>query len=188
MLYHQQRGIQIESSFSIFFLLRHFFLGQFLPIVFDYGSFNLAAPQLLEIIAKNLGHLVLLAFYLAVFVILARKKFAQKKVKISEETFLEATLASILLFLAFQRVLSPQFFIWLIPILSIFLAKNRSLFTLLSAGAIFFLTFVIFSINYLALLNHEPILLTAVFLRNLALLAFASHLTWKFLIKLQRND
>jgi hypothetical protein len=188
LFYHQQRGIQIESSFAMFFFFSHFLSKELLPIVFNYKSFNLESPQLLDTIAKSFGHLALFGFYLAVFWILARKKIAKEKVKISEEIFLEATLISMLLFLAFQRVLSPQFFIWLIPILSIFLVKNPSLCALLASSSIFFLTFVIFSINYPALLNQEPILLSSVILRNLILIAFSCVLTWKFLKKLQKND
>ena len=188
MLFHQERGIQIESSFAALLIVKSFLLNQPLEVIFSYGSVGLKGEIFIEKIAKFLGFFLLLLFYASVFFIFLEKKIRNKKFNISEEIFLESTLISILLFVAFQRVLSTQFFIWLIPILAIFLAKNRSPKLLVIFSFLFLLTFLIFS-YYPSLFNQEPILLTMICVRNIVLMILTCCLTSNFLSKLRhKND
>lgn len=180
MMVHAKRGIQIESSYASLILFINLLLNHISPISNSYGSWNIAVSTSLDLVAKFLGNLLLLLFYGALFFTLNRKN----KVEISEESFLDATLISILLFLAFQRVLSTQFFIWLMPIAAIWLAKKSSLKFLLIFSFLFFATFAIFSIDYLAMVNGEPTLVTILFLRNLLLIAVTAFLIKDFFKKL----
>lgn len=184
MLFHEQRGIQIESSYGSILMFQNLLLHKISPITNGYGSWNIAGNSCYEFIAKNLGIAILLLFYSALFFTLLKKKNSGKKIKISEKNFLDVTLVTILLVLAFQRVLSTQFFIWLIPILAIWLAQNRSIKFLLIFGFLFLTTFFIFSIDYFALVNEEPILVTILFLRNFILVLTASFLAINFFKKL----
>ncbi len=174
MLFHERRGIQIESIFGSFFMFKNMLIEEKFLITTSFGSSNINASHQVEMIAKFLGHFALLCFYISLF-------FFFRKKKISEENFLDATLITILLFLSLQRVLSPQFFIWLIPIGAIWLAKNRSAGFLFVFLFLFFSTWAIFSIDYYALTNQEPILITTLFLRNLTLIILTIFLIKKFL-------
>lgn len=181
MLFHEQRGVQIESSYGSILMFRNLLFHKISPITNSYGGWNIASGIYYEFIAKNLGIAILLLFYAALFFTLLKKKNLGKKIKISERNFLDVTLITILLFLAFQRVLSTQFFIWLIPILAIWLAQNRSVKFLLIFGFLFLTTFFIFSVDYFALVNEEPILVTMLFLRNFLLVITTCLLATNFL-------
>ena len=174
MLFHQERAIQVESSLSSFLLFLNMITGKLSFIEPSYGSYQIRTSHLVETIAKFFGHFVLLSFYIALFF-----KFKKKQI-ISEQNFLDVTLITILLFLSFQRVLSPQFFIWLIPIAAIWLTQNFSRKLMLIFLFLFFSTWAIFSIDYYALINQEPILVTTLFLRNLVLIGLTIFLVWKF--------
>jgi hypothetical protein len=188
MLYHQERGIQIESSYASIILLINMLMNKISLIYNGYGSWNIKESPFMEIIVKNFGHLVMIGFWTALFFVLLYKKLNHEKIKISEENFLEATLLTILLFLAFQPVLSMQFFIWLIPVSAIWLTKNRSIKFLLIFAFIFFASFAIFSLDYFALINEAPILVTILALRNIALIAFTGFLLVRFFNKIYSNN
>lgn len=173
---HRIRGIHIESSIGSFLLFKDLLLNKAAPI-YNICSWDVHAPRLLELVAKNLGMLVLLGFYGTLFLL-------RRRIRVSEELFLDAVLIVILLLLSFQAVLSPQFFIWLIPLASIWLSKKRSVKYLLVFCFLFFATFFIFSINYVALVNQAPILVATLFLRNLVMVITTLVLTWNFFKKL----
>ncbi len=182
MLYHEERAIQVESLYGSILLFKNLLLGKISPISNAFGAWNVAGNFYFELFAKTFGIIILLSFYLAIFVILLRKKIALKKIEILDANFLDVTLITILLTLTFQKVLSPQFFIWLMPVAAIWLAKNRSYKFLAAFSFIFFATFFIFSINYFALvLSESPILIIMLFLRNITLLALTYLISSKFL-------
>lgn len=188
MLFHEKRGVQIESIFSSVLLFKNLLLQQVSPIIFNYGSVNIEVSDSFLIFAKFFGNFVLLSFYAAIFFVLFFKKNRGEKIKFSEENFLEATLVIILLCLSFQRVLSPQFFVWLIPASTIWLAKNPSVKFLLIFCFLFLATFAVFSINYGSLINEEPFLVTILLLRNLVLIGFTLFLGKRFFKNLAKND
>ena len=188
MLFHQERGIQIESSYSSILLLKNLLkIGTNSEVYNSFGAFNIAGNVFFETFAKVFGSLVFLGFWGVLFAIFLNKKITKKVINFSEAQFLELTLITILLFISFQRVLSLQFFVWLIPVLAIWLAKNRSIKFLIVFCFLFFCSFFIFSINYYALINQAPIMVATIFMRNLVLVIFTSWLAINFLKKLQ-ND
>jgi len=187
MMRHQERGIQIESTIGSFLLFKRMIFNQPSAIGNAYGSWDIDANLHLESATKSCGILILLGFYSAIFFTLLNKKNRAKKPHISEENFLEATLITILLTLAFQRVLSPQFFIWLAPIAAIWLTKNRSIKNLIAFSFLFLATFFIFSIDYFSLLNQEPITISVLFLRNIILIVLTCVITKNFFKKLSAN-
>lgn len=182
MLFHQKRGIHMESIFGSILLLKNIVIGKISIIYQDYGSFDIKASEALTVFTKFFGHLVLIIFYAALFF-----KFHRRK-KIHEEDFLDVSMITILLFLSFQRVLSPQFFIWLIPIISIWLTKNRSLPLLLIFIFIFLCTWATFSISPMSLINQEPILIAITCLRNFILAGLTIFLLKKFFNNERKNS
>jgi len=184
ILFHQERGIQIESGYSSILLMINLLTKKISLITYNYGGFNIECDSYLEFIARFLGFLILFLFYAALFFVLIYQSANQQKIKIFDEIFLESSLIIILIFLSFQRVLSPQFFIWLIPLASIWLTKNRSVFNALIFIFLFFTTFCIFSISYSSLINQAPIMIWILFLRNILLIYFTCFFIRNFFKKL----
>ena len=187
MLLHDQRGVQVESTYSSFLMMFDLLSNQKSNIILIYTGYDILVNPYFGKILKHLGNIILLSFFCGLFLKLLQKKRINGEVKISEENFLDITLITILLFLSFQRVLSAQFFIWLIPIASIWLAKNRSILFLLAFSFLFLATFFIFSIDYYSLICQVPILVITLFLRNLCLLIVTSLITLKFFTNDLRN-
>lgn len=189
LLIHQQRGIQIESFYASLIMFFNLLSGKVSTVFHDYGSWNIRANFYFEILAKNLGNFLLISFYLVLFFLLLQKK-NHRKIEISEENFLDITLITILLTLSFQRVLSTQFFIWLIPISTIWLAKNRSVFFLAAFSFLFLSTFFIFSLHsaenyflssgYLMLVNQDPLMILILVARNFLLFVITIMIGKKF--------
>lgn len=184
---HARRGIQIESIYGSFLMFKNLLLNKVSTIANNFGSWNIEASSGLEIFLKFFGSLLLLFFYGALFFIFARKKIRQEKIIISDSMFLEATLISILLFITFQRVFSPQYLIWFIPLSAIWLTKNREAKFLAIFSFLFCATAVIFA-SYFSLINEVPFLVILLFCRNFVLLLFTIFLIKKFFNNLLKND
>ena len=183
MAFHGKRGIQLESSYASLLLLKNLLLGNNDSPVYYHYSWNILGNSIVEFIAKIFGSVVFLIFYAALFF-----TFLRKKIAFSNSNFLEATFVTLLLFLSFQRVLSTQFFIWIIPIASIWLAKNRSLKSLLVFLLLYLCTFFIFSINYMALTRELPLLVLILALRNFILVGFTCFITVNFFKNLNEQN
>lgn len=136
--YHHHRGIQIESTWAtIEFLIQHF-KGAPLALEYNYGAQHL----------KNVSPwLVILANYSVIFVLgILFLKYLFFKADLSQ-----ILLTSLIVFVTFGKVLSPQFFIWFIPLIFFFVDSEIelaffSMICLLSAPIIF---------NYGDLINQK---------------------------------
>jgi len=163
LLYHTKRGIQIESIYGSSALFFNFLTNKISQIEFNYGSFNIVTNKYLEVLAKYLGFVILASFYLFLFI-------STLKNRINRSDFLEISLLIFLIFISFQRVLSPQFLIWIIPLFSVYLSINKSNFNFIIVCLIYLITAIIFYPNYHSLTNQEPILINLLFIRNLLLI------------------
>jgi hypothetical protein len=180
MMIHAQRGIQVESTYSSFLMFNNLLHNEHSSIYNEFSHNIKVGGFYAEMIIKFLVIFILLLFYAALLWILFNKNKLGRRIIISENYFLEATLITILLILSFQKVLSTQFFVWLAPIAAIWLAKNHSWKLLAIFSFIFLTTSFIFS-NYLALIKDEPIFVIALFLRNILLIFVTCFLTHRFL-------
>jgi hypothetical protein len=181
MMVHAKRGIQVESTYSSFLMFNNLLHNEHSSLYHDFGSWNIEGGFYLKIIAKFLGNFALLFFYAALFWILFNKNKLERKIIISENHFLDATLITILLLLSFQKVLSMQFLVWLAPIAAIWLAKNHSWKFLAIFSFIFLASSFIFSVRYFNLIEEKPIFVIALFLRNILLVIITCFLTHRFL-------
>jgi len=176
LLQHGERGIQIESVWATPLFLKYLFSSsKNLNIVTIYGAQHIhesSVSSLYIFVSKYLGFFCLLLFYLFYFYFYRRLTQKNPRYKI-EPDFYFLTLFTILIFiLASQRVLSPQFFIWVIP--------GFCLFIVLSSKRIFysFLTLIIYTLTFIGFDNYweffylkTPYIIVVLF-RNVFLIIF----------------
>jgi len=171
---HQQRGIQIESVWATPFMLSH------ASITTNYGAQHLVdntVPALYLMLSKYLGWLALGA--LGLFTLTRAPK------KPSQRLLLLTPLMVLIVFLCTQRVLSPQFFIWLIPFLSLACAEFKSPALWGLSFGVYTLTYIGFDIGYWEFVKLSPFFVNAVALRNLLLVALTVWIVRRWIFTLR---
>jgi hypothetical protein len=105
-----RRPLQVESFGGAFLLVLHR-LGAYVPhVVSTYGSQNLSGG--VATVLGPLTTLVAVAAIVAVWLMFARGPR-------DDRALLVASAAAVLAFVAFGKVLSPQYLIWLVPLLAV---------------------------------------------------------------------
>jgi len=116
------RPLQIESLGSSFLLAAHQIADVGLKVESTHGSQNLAGSGADAI--GDVQSVLVIAALLFVWISFARR--------IDEERLLRGSAAAITAFMAFGKVLSPQFLIWLVPLVPLVRGRRG-----LAAGALF---------------------------------------------------
>jgi hypothetical protein len=163
------RPLQIESLGSAVLLAAHHLFGLGLRVDFSHGSQNLGG-SLPDAVGAAESALVL-AGLAALWIWFARRPR-------DTETLVRASAAAVCLFVAFGKVLSPQYMIWLIPLVPLVRGKRG-----LAAGALFALALVLtqlwFPDRYWSLVygfgGYESALVLA---RDAVLVALVGVLLW----------
>lgn len=164
--YFLHRPVQVESTSSTFLWLTTTF-GFPIKIVSSYGSLNI--DSVLDGLVSAVGDVALVLGFVAILFLQWRKKF----------DLTQASIAILLVFIATGKVFSPQYLIWVMPLL----AYNGALdgFWLLCWGTLSFLTTYIYAYLYtrapsVLLIPYVPGFVQTVALRDacfvLATLAF----------------
>lgn len=172
--YHAERGIQIESLYAL--LPWWMFLGQTQAVcIYEaHGCINISihANQWILFLSKILP----LAFFAGVYAALFRqRKYFDAKI------LFQASFLLVLCFLLSFKVFSPQFLIWLIPLVFLNPFGERKVF-LFAWFLILIATQVIYPHCYSELSeNTKPWIILLLSLRNLLLLgiALAVLVSWK---------
>jgi len=156
--YHEKRGLEIESLPAGVLMASHFLYGLPARIAFDYGAFNLQAPGVARWIAA-LPWLFLLAYAALVTAayVAFRKEFATGR-SIRAETLAVGLVGALVAFMATNKVLSPQYVIWLMPFVPFAGVRLRRVLCVVCV-----LTTLIFPFAFGSLLAMNP---TAVCLLN----------------------
>ncbi len=163
--YHALRGIQVESIYSSFLLAADKLGLISINTGFGYGSWNVLGPSadvLSKVSTVILGILLVLAYCL---IYLRTKKGNPRILQLSAFSML-----AILIVICSSKILSPQYMIWLIPLIPLFSERTwlSVLIAFLIAGA---LTYYLFPWNYinLTLMNNPEV--AVLFFRNCLLIA-----------------
>jgi uncharacterized membrane protein len=168
IIFHAQRGIQIESTYSAFLLAAGESGLIQVDLVFNFGSWNLSGP-----LADTLARL---STYLTVIFLLIIYWYIYRQMKPGKSQFTRIGIYSILVLTAIlitSKVLSPQYLIWIIPLFPLVLNRWRYtiLLTFLFTGG---LTYFIFPVRYLAFLNLDPQLIAILLIRDILIILLAA--------------
>lgn len=162
-LFHSQRGIQLESLYASGALLWRMLTDYPVQILFSSGSANLLFPHSVSMIKLStyLSLLTFAAIYLRFFWLGRTQQEEENRKRLLVNTSVLLILAFIITF----KVFSPQFLIWLFPI--IFLVEGRGklliLFSFICACA---LSQLIYPLMYSSLIHFSPPTVYALLLRN----------------------
>jgi hypothetical protein len=162
------RPLQIESAGASLWLAAHQVLGLHLKWFFSHGSDNLYGhpPTMAASVMTVVQWLV---------IVLAWTTFALGRA--TRERLVLTSAAAVCAFLFLGRVLSPQYLIWLVPLVMI--APGRRGFAAVGLLAVaMMLTQVWFPQHFLQLKEFQPLQSWAVVARNAVLLALLGTLAW----------
>jgi hypothetical protein len=162
------RPLQIESAGASLWLAAHQILGLHLKLFFSHGSDNLyghpptTAASVMTIVQWMVIVLVWVTFALG---------------RATRERLVLSSAAAVCAFLFLGRVLSPQYLIWLVPLVMI--APGRRGFVAVGLLALsMVLTQVWFPQHFLELKEFKPLQSWAVVARNTVLLVLLGTLAW----------
>jgi hypothetical protein len=181
LTYHQARGIEIESTWASIALLRYL-AGTPLTVEGRFGAQHISGEAVdgLVLWTAPVGILALLVVY---GVVITAWRRAQRRGGLEPDDLFLGAAAVLLTFLATARVLSPQFFLWLAPIVPFCgLGPGRSnarrVLVLLFAACVG-LTAVLFSVLFVPLVRFDPTAVYALVARNVLLLATLAVALWE---------
>ena len=164
-VYHAERPLQIESSWAMP-LLYVSYLGYGLHTFLSYGSHNLFTP-LANLLAALSGPVTLLFLVLCYWTF--ARRFTRRDIDQGdghfEDQLVRYAAAVIVVFIAGGKVLSPQFLIWLLPLIPLVYDPDRR-YILTLFGAILVTTQLEFPFYYGELLALNPLVVTLVAVRN----------------------
>ncbi len=170
--YHLERPLQIESALGTPMLFLRLIGVARAGYVWAYGSQALVAHGV-GVAALISGPLTVVAV-LVVYALIWRRR---RRLRATPVDVSLALLALLLALMLFSKVLSPQYFIWIVPALVLVAARDRLLAVL--GGLTLLLTQIEFPGLYWPLLSMWPPSVIAVVLRNVALLVFMVASVWR---------
>lgn len=147
--YHEKRGIQIESLYANMLMVAHVFG---VPATFqaNYGSWNIISPEISEF--NTISLLITLSVQ---FIIIIYAWYSMEETNL-HEALPRMILLSLLGFIITNKVLSPQYLIWILPFAVLVVPKmnvSKRIWPLLALT--FILTTLIYPCMYAGILNFE---------------------------------
>ncbi len=183
--YHAERGLQIESTYASVLLL-----GNTLGLTGGEIRFDHAAWHMDTSLGDSLADasLPIMAIILTmVYAIYAMQKQVETE-RSAHSRLISYSLLAILAFMVTSKVLSPQYIIWIYPLIPLITGQWRIVYWVLFIliGA---MTYYIYPDHYGELLVREPRLIYILTMRNILLIVLAFILIeWKHLFKNKKDQ
>jgi len=164
--YHQLRGLQLESLPAGAIVLAHVLGMTPARIEFNYGALQVVSP-----LAGAVLSWILVIFVVLFCAVLANclARFREEQAadgRVTSESLIAYSVAALLVFIVTNKVFSPQYVIWLLPLAPLLRLRQAS-----ALLAICVLTIVQFPFNYDHLLDMELLPVLLLNLRNLLVVA-----------------
>ena len=170
--YHLERPLQIESVLGTPQLLGQLLGADWAKWAWSHGSHSLIAPGV-GLAADMSGGLTLLAVAAVYLFVWLRRR----RLRAAPADQALVVLALLLALMTFGKVLSPQYFIWILPAWALVAARDRWIAVL--GGLTLALTQAEFPALYWNLLDMQPAPLAIVVTRNTLLLATFALTLWR---------
>lgn len=176
-----ERSIQIESSWASGLLLWKLINPSFdLKLLHKWGAQHIdpvSIPELVDFLARYLTWGFWLAGFAFLFANMKRlRAFSEKQLGVFHIYLLTAI---VLGFVATQRVLSPQYFIWTMAPLALIAVHARSKVFAILVVALYTLTYFGFDVLYYSLINLNALGIEVVAARNAVALVTWAWLLWE---------
>ena len=180
---HLARGIQVESTWATPLIVGHLIQhpGESFAVS-NFGAQHIDEQKVPSwyVMSSKIGGIVILGLFFIYLFFHLVPKLQKNKTPLTSPTLAGLVwLIIFCLFLATQRVLSPQFFIWLMIPISFLLAfdfdRSLAVLAVLNYG----LTYLGFDVGYWKFVEGHPLFVSIVALRNLSLLALTAYALWK---------
>lgn len=175
--YHAQRGIQIESTYSSILLLGSKLGWLVVEPGFGFGSWNLVGP-----VADTLARISVILLPVS---LLATYWLIYRRMRLSLNPGNEILNYSLLIgtmLLATSKVLSPQYIIWLCPLIPLFSGRLKhalwAVFVVVGA-----LTYYIFPLHYTELIDLNSGMIASLLARNVLVMAMVSLLVVSLILR-----
>lgn len=165
--YHAARGIQLESLYSSLLLIGNKMGITAVKLDFSAGSWN--------VVGQGSQFMANLSTYLIIAGLLVVYGFIYSRIKPGKSQFSRIgaySLLAVLVLLIFSKVLSPQYLIWLIPLVPLLFVRWRNV-ILVVFILIGILTYYIFPLRYDALMSMDTGVIIVLLVRNLLLILMA---------------
>lgn len=162
--YHQHRGLQLESLSSGVILLINKLGGTEVQLINNYGAAHLISP-LADNVLKWLPFTFLFMF--GVVILSCFNCFRREQARlgtVTTESLVAYVTVTLLIFIATNKVFSPQYIIWLLPFAPLLRLRQIGLFIVICI-----ITLVIFPFFYWKLINLDLDLILLLNLRNILL-------------------
>ncbi len=170
--YHLERPLQIESVLGTPQLFGELLGAHWASWAWSHGSHSLIAPGV-GIAADMSGGLTLLAVATVYLLVWLRRH----RLRAAPADQALVVLALLLALMTFGKVLSPQYFVWIVPVWALVAARDRGIAVL--GGLTLALTQAEFPDLYWNLLSMEPAPLAIVVTRNTLLLVTYAFTLWR---------
>lgn len=176
--YHRDRGLQLETSYASFFLLLKPFLSDPVNVAAQFGAIEVVHPWTTAV-AKGAG--VLAAAGLLLTMARYAQHFWEGEADDQSGLLLDGATAMLLGFMGFNKVVSPQYLLWLAPLAAVVVQRGNAgerAWRLATMSVIFVATGLTWLFYYPQLFAMErwPSVVMAV--RNIALVALWITLLW----------
>ncbi len=171
LTYQAERGLEIESVLAGIVLLAHNLIGAEAVTTFDFGSVQVESPLIETLSLPNQLALLALGVALAMSLLASFRADSRRRAdgSVGGQTLIRYIVATLLLAMIANKVLSPQYVAWLIPFGAL-LPRRQSLVLVVICALttliypLFFATLRDFNGWSISLLNIRNLLLLMLFL------------------------
>lgn len=165
LAYQGERGVEIESVIGGLVMLAHNLLGTDAVVSFGFGSYQVESSFIHATAVPGFIAQVALGLALAVGLIVSFMGDQRTSGQVQPRTLITYLLATLLLVMLANKVLSPQYICWLLPFGALLPWRQSLLLVVICA-----LTTFVYPLSFDGLLAADPLAVAALNLRNLLLL------------------